>query len=437
MIKRSDFPQDFLWGAATASAQVEGGWDADGRTPSIWDIAPAGKIKNNDTPHIGCDHFHLWKEDVALMKEMGLNAYRLSVSWSRVQPAEGQVCEAGLQFYKNLVSELLANGIEPLVTLYHWDLPVWVQEQGGWANEKIVPLFAEYTRIVVDALSDKAKWWFTINEPSNFIHNGYVTGAHAPFIKNEDLFVPASCNCLKAHKAAARIIREYATLPPKIGVAMSVGAFVAKQEDDATIEEARRGTFDSFAGDLYNRWWCDALVLGKGVAIAGKHRIPDDVLQETKGDLDFLGINIYAPFTNGPAETDLLPPDRKTDLGWVIDGRCAYWNIRFFYDRYQLPIMISENGAAFNDTVSEDGCIHDERRVSYLQEYLSGLKRAVSEGYPVPGYLCWSLMDNFEWCEGYGARFGLVYTDYETKKRIWKDSAYYYRDVVTSSGKRI
>ena len=230
------------------------------------------------------------------------------------------------------------------------------------------------------------------------------------------------------------IIRKNAKREPKIGLAVSVGAFVAKEEDEATIEEARQGTFDSFAGDLYNRWWCDSILLGKGVTVGGKHRIPDEVLHETKCDPDFLGINIYAPFTNGPAETDLLPPDRKTDLGWVIDGRCAYWNIRFFYERYHLPIMISENGAAFHDTVSEDGCIHDERRVSYLKEYLSGLKRAVSEGYPVPGYLCWSLMDNFEWCEGYDARFGLVYTDYETKKRIWKDSAFYYRDVIVSGG---
>lgn len=436
-MKQTIFPKDFLWGTATASAQVEGGWKEGGRTPSIWDVAPAEKIKNGDTPHDGCDHFHHWKEDVAIMKEMGLNAYRFSISWSRVQPAEGQISEKGLQFYVNLVDELLANGIEPLVTLYHWDLPVWVQEQGGWQNEKIVPLFAEYTRIMVDALSDKVRWWFTINEPSNFIHNGYVTGAHAPFIRDEAAFVPASCNCLRANREAVRILRENAKTTPKIGVAMSVGAFVADPEDDSTIEKARQGTFDSFAGDLYNRWWCDSILLGKSVTIDGKYRIPEEVLKETKCDLDFLGINIYAPFTNGPAETDLLPPDRKTDLGWVIDGRCAYWNIRFFHDRYRLPIMISENGAAFNDTVSEDGTVHDTRRVSYLREYLTGLKRAVSEGYPVPGYLCWSLMDNYEWAEGYSARFGLLYTDYTTKQRIWKDSARFYRDTILSGGENL
>lgn len=436
-MKQTIFPKDFLWGAATASAQVEGGWKEGGRTPSIWDIAPAEKIKNGDTPHTACDHFRLWREDVATMKQMGINAYRFSISWSRVQPAEGKVSKEGLQFYVNLVDELLENGIEPLVTLYHWDLPVWVQAQGGWANEKIVSLFAEYTAIVVDALSAKVKWWFTINEPSNFIHNGYVTGAHAPFIKDEDLFVKASCNCLYANREAVRIIRENAKRKPMIGLAVSVGAFVAAEEDEASIGKARQGTFDSFAGDLYNRWWCDSILLGKGVTVDGRHRITDDVLADTKCDLDFLGINIYAPFTNGPAETDLLPPDRKTDLGWVIDGRCAYWNIRFFYERYQLPIMISENGAAFNDTVSKDGRIHDERRVSFLREYLTGLKRAVAEDYPVHGYLCWSLMDNFEWCEGYDARFGLVYTDFETQERIWKDSAYYYRDVAKSGGEAI
>lgn len=431
------FPEGFLWGAATASAQVEGAWDADGRTPSVWDVAPAEKIKNGDSPHDGCDHYHRWKEDVAILREMGLNAYRFSVSWSRVQPAEGRINEKGLQFYKDLVDELLANGIEPLVTLYHWDLPLWVHEQGGWKNEKIVSLFAEYTRILVDELSSKVQWWFPMNEPSNFIHNGYCTGAHAPFEKDPDSFPALTETCLWAFQRSAEVIRRYAKKSPKIGIAVSVGAFVPKEETEEAIEEARKGTFRSMAGDLYNRWWCDSILLGKPTIVDGKYTIPADVLKKTKCDLDFLGINIYAPFTNGPAETDLLPPDRKTDLGWVIDGRCAYWNIRFFYDRYHLPIMISENGAAFTDTVAPDGTVHDDRRVSYLREYLQGLRRAVQEGYPVPGYLCWTLIDNFEWTEGYAARFGLVYVDFETKQRIWKDSAYYYKNVARSRGREI
>lgn len=431
------FPNEFLWGTATASAQVEGAWDTDGRTPSIWDVAPEGTVKNNDTPHDGCDHFHLMKQDVAMMKEMGQNAYRFSISWSRVQPAEGEISQKGLQFYSDLVDELLANGIEPIVTLYHWDLPVWVQAQGGWLNEKIISLFETYTRIVIDTLSDRVQWWMTLNEPSNFIYNGYCTGAHAPFLKDKSVFPAASRICLLANKAAFNAIKATAKKTPKVGMAVSVGAFVAKEETEQAIEEARQGTFRSMAGDLYNRWWCDSVLLGKGVTIDDTYRLSDEVLSQVRCKLDFLGINIYAPFTNGPAETDLLPADRKTDLGWVIDGRCVYWNIRFFYDRYKLPIMVSENGAAFNDTVDTDGHIHDERRVSFLKEYLAGLRRAVEEGYPVPGYLCWSLMDNFEWAEGYDARFGLVYVDYKTKQRIWKDSAYYYRDAAVSRGAKI
>ena len=431
----SKFPKDFLWGAASAAPQIEGGWDCDGRTPSIWDVAPAGKVKNNDTTHEACDHYHHYKEDVALMKEMGLKSYRFSISWSRIVPEEGRVNPKGLRFYSDLVDELIANGIEPLVTIYHWDLPVWVQEKGGWMSETTIPLFAEYTKIVVEALSDRVKWWIPMNEPQCFIMNGHMVGAHAPFKNNYLALSKLTRICLLAHGESVRTIRKYAKQPVKVGIAMAAGCFVPENETEEAVADARKKSFYYMNGTMSNRWWADPIFKGKTVTAYGVYRTRKKDMPKVKCDMDFIGVNVYSPFQkNWYGTSDTVPEERKTSMGWVIDGRVLYWTIRFFHERYGLPIMVTENGMADNDIISPDGQVHDAKRIGFIHEYLGNVKRAVAEDIPVLGYQHWSVMDNFEWAEGYAPRFGLIHVNYETQKRTLKDSAYEYRKIIETNG---
>ena len=435
MVKK-EFPKDFLWGAATAAPQIEGGYLDDGRTPSVWDVAPEGKIKDNATCHEACDHYHRMREDVALMKEIGLKSYRFSVSWSRVVPKEGVVNKKGLQFYIDLVDELRANNIEPMVTIFHWDLPVWVYEKGGWLSEKIIPLFADYTKVLVDALSDKVTYWMPMNEPQCFIMNGYMQGAHAPFKHRYLALSKLTKICLMAFHESVDVIRKYAKTPPKIGIAMAAGAFVPKSDSKADVEEARDKTFNSGLGVMGNRWWSDPIFKGEPAVVYGVYRTHKKDMPKIKCKLDFVGVNVYQPFADGcwgnkPAEE--IPDDKKTSMGWVIDGRVLYYTIKFFYERYGLPVLVTENGMADNDVVV-NGEVKDDKRIKFINDYLSSVKRAVSEGIPVMGYQYWSLMDNFEWAEGYGPRFGLVYVDYKTQKRTLKNSAYHYKKIIESNG---
>ena len=435
-MKKLTLPKDFLWGAATAAPQIEGGYLDDGRTPSVWDVAPEGKIKDNATCHEACDHYHRMREDVALMKEIGLKSYRFSVSWSRVVPKEGVVNKKGLQFYIDLVDELRANNIEPMVTIFHWDLPVWVYEKGGWLSEKIIPLFADYTKVLVDALSDKVTYWMPMNEPQCFIMNGYMQGAHAPFKHRYLALSKLTKICLMAFHESVDVIRKYAKTPPKIGIAMAAGAFVPKSDSKADVEEARDKTFNSGLGVMGNRWWSDPIFKGEPAVVYGVYRTHKKDMPKIKCKLDFVGVNVYQPFADGswgnkPAEE--IPDDKKTSMGWVIDGRVLYYTIKFFYERYGLPVLVTENGMADNDVVV-NGEVKDDKRIKFINDYLSSVKRAVSEGIPVMGYQYWSLMDNFEWAEGYGPRFGLVYVDYKTQKRTLKNSAYHYKKIIESNG---
>jgi len=430
------FPKEFLWGAATAAAQIEGAWDVDGRTPSIWDMAPKGKIKNDDTCHDACDHYHHMKEDVALMKELGLKSYRFSISWSRVIPREGEINEKGLQFYSELVDELRKNNIEPMVTIFHWDTPVWVYEKGGWLSESVIPLFAEYTKVVVDALSDRVTYWMPMNEPQCFIMNGYMQGAHAPFKHNYLALSKLTRICLLAHAESVKMIRKYAKKSPKVGIAMAAGAFIPKDDSQEALEEARRKTFYEGLGTMGNRWWSDPLFKGEPVTAYGVYRMRKKDMPLVKCDMDFIGANVYQPFYDGSwgdKTPEDITEDDKTSMGWVIDGRVLYYTIKFFHERYGLPVMVTENGMADNDVVM-DGKVEDKKRIRFMKQYLDGVKRAVSEGIPVLGYQYWSLMDNFEWAEGYGPRFGLIHVDYDTKKRTIKNSGYEYKKIIESNG---
>ena len=433
------FSKDFIWGAASSSAQVEGGWNEDGRTPSIWDIAPTNKIKNGENCHIACDHYHRMREDVALMREMGLKAYRFSVSWSRIIPEEGRVNPEGIKFYSDLIDELIANGIEPLLTVYHWDMPTWVDKKGGWMSKSIIPLFREYTRVLVEAYSDRVKWWMPMNEPGCFIMNAYMQGVHAPFKRNYLALSKLTRNCMLANAEAVETIRKYAKQPVKVGIAFSSGAFVPENETQEEIERARELSMEKGCGLMGNRWWMDPMLAGKPVRAYGIYSSRKSDMARIYQQYDFIGLNIYTSYNyadwgGGKKAGDDIP---KNSLGWVIDGRCMYWNVKFVYEKYKLPIMITENGLSANDKVDEDGIVRDRDRENFMSEYLSNLKRATSEGIPVLGYLHWSVMDNFEWAEGYEPRFGLIHVDYKTQKRTIKNSALYYKHIIETNGEEL
>lgn len=432
------FSKDFLWGTASSSAQIEGGWNEAGRTPSIWDIAPKGKIKHDQTCHEACDHYHHWKEDIALMKQIGVRSYRFSLSWSRIVPKEGTINPDGIAFYRDLIMELKKNDIEPLVTIYHWDLPVWVDQQGGWLSEKIIDLFAEYTHTVVDSFSDLVRYWIIINEPQCFIMNGYMMGAHAPF-RHRFLALPKlTRNCLKAVHKAADVIRQNARVKPLVGISLASGCFVPENEDAESVGKAYADSFSKGIGLMNNEWWCAPLLEGKQVSAYGIYRIGRKHLKQMKTEFDFIGLNVYSPFQdNWYGTDDTLPEEKKNLMGMVIDGRCLYWTVRFFYERYHLPIMITENGLCDADKVDADGKVHDSKRITYMNDYLANLKRAVDEGYPVLGYQYWSVMDNFEWAEAYEPRFGLIYVDFENQSRIMKDSAWHYKKTIAENGENL
>ena len=430
------FSKDFLWGAASAAAQVEGAWNEDGKAPSIWDV-DGSKIKNGDTTHVACDHYHRYKEDVALMKELGVKSYRFSVSWPRIMPEDGKVNPKGIAFYKNLVAELKNAGIEPLVTLYHWDMPVWMDKLGGWKSPQIIEKYLEYVKVVVDALSGDVQYWMTFNEPQVFIMMAYVMGSFAPFKHDVFTFRNHLRHMLLAHGKAVKLIRQIAKTKPIIGIAMAATTYIPDEETEAGLAFARKRSFDSSVGQGSNSQYMDPIALGKPTSMM-KRKLSREDLEIISQPIDFIGVNVYQPsnpmLNKKGYDMESLP---KTMMGWVIDGRCLYWTIRHYYERYHLPIMVTENGMANPDTVSSDGCVHDSARTEFLDSFLKGVKRAVDEGIPVLGYQHWSIMDNFEWCEGYGPRFGLIHVDYKTQKRTIKDSGRHYAEIIRTNGENL
>lgn len=450
ILSSNRFPETFTWGAAAAAYQIEGAADEDGRAPSIWDMMcrQTGRVRGDASGAVACDHYHRYREDVALMKELGIKAYRLSVAWPRVIPdGDGAVNEKGLAFYDRLVDELLAAGIQPWVTLYHWDLPYALHCKGGWLNAQIPEWFARYTQVIVDKLSDRVRHWITINEPQCFVGHGYQTGIHAPGDKLGLCEVlRAGHHVLLAHGRSVQVIRERARTAPIVGWAPVGNINYPATDNPADIEAARAKMMAVETKNTWsNTWWNDPVFFGHypedGLRLFG-----EDAPQVAPGDMetiqqpvDFFGCNIYGGGAirageNGPESVPAWQGFPTNAFQWTITPRSLYWGPRFFYERYKKPVCITENGMSNCDWVSADGGVHDPQRIDYLHRYLSAMKQAIADGVDVSAYFVWSVLDNFEWAEGYAQRFGIVYVDYRTGQRIPKDSALWYRKVIESNG---
>ena len=455
------FPENFAWGAATASYQIEGAWNEDGKGLSIWDefSHTPGRIMNGDTGDVACDHYHRYKADVQLMKQIGLKAYRFSISWPRLLPnGTGDVNEAGIAFYGNLIDELLANGIEPYVTLYHWDLPLCLQEKGGWTNRDSVAWCAEYTALVAKHFGDRVKFFFTFNEISVFI-KGITNGVHAPGIQTTpDYYVKAFHNILCAHGRATQILHQM--IPgAKVGIAPAIMPYIPKTNAD--IEACRNALFavkHTLNGApnkpieiFFNKasMCLDPIIFGKypedGLEVIEKY-LPENWQEDMSlisQPVDFIAYNCYqgrvaqSDGKGGVVIEKAKPGYARTAIDWQVNPPCIYWVARFLWERYRMPLYITENGLSSIDWVSLDGKVHDYTRIDYLNRHLLQLEKAIDEGVEVNGYFQWSLMDNYEWARGYYDRFGLIYVDYETQQRTIKDSGLWYREVINTNGVKL
>jgi beta-glucosidase len=442
---RSDFGDDFKWGVATAAYQIEGAWDADGKGPSIWDHfvhRRPGKIKTRENGDTSCDFYHRYQQDIALIKAMNLGVFRFSTAWSRLLPnGIGEKNPKGLDFYDRVVDSCLEAGVEPWITLYHWDLPQALENQGGWANREMLNWFAEYADLVTRRYGDRVKNWMVLNEPAAFTALGYLAGMHAPGYIAPKKFLAAVHHAAMCTAEGARIIR--ANVPQShVGSTFSCAKVYAKDTMPRTLEAAHRLNI------MLNRLFLEP-VLGLGY--------PTEKFEFLQGleafvkpgdeaklpvDLDFVGLQNYTRavaessllpyvwFRDIPAKKRGIPADRVTDMGWEVYPEGIYEMLQQFAGYANIPpIIVTENGAAFPDTLEGDA-VRDARRVEYFQRYLAEVLRAQREGVNVKGYFVWTLMDNFEWAEGYRPRFGLVHVDFSTQRRTIKDSGLWFRDLL-------
>jgi beta-glucosidase len=446
------FPNDFVWGVATSSFQIEGAVNEDGRSESIWDhlCRRPGAIADGTNGDVACDHYHRWPEDIAIMAGLGVNAYRFSVAWPRVVPGgRGAVNQAGIDFYSRLVDGLLAAGIEPCVTLYHWDLPQILEDAGGWTNRQTAYDFAAYTDVVTRALGDRVKTWVTINEPWCISVLGYVNGEHAPGIKdNWPKAVSAAHHVMLGHGLAVPIIRANAP-GAEVGITLNLVPNEPASESAADMEACRR--FDGF----FNRWYLDP-VFGRGYPqdriedLVNAGQIPSAELPFLQPndldiiavDTDFLGINYYSRAVIRCEETaenlpvEVSATDTVTDMGWEVWPLGLEHLLLRLHREYAPPaIQVTENGAAYPTECNEEGQVLDTERVDYFAGHIRAAGQALEAGVPLTAYYAWSLLDNFEWAFGYEKRFGLVHVDYETQKRTPKQSALWYRDTIQRNGR--
>lgn len=444
------FSDDFLWGAATASYQIEGAARTNGRGLSVWDMFcdTPGKVFEGHNGDIACDHYHRYKEDVALMKELGLKGYRFSLSWSRILPSGvGAINQEGVDFYNSLIDTLLEAGITPAATLFHWDFPLDLFKQGGWAHADSSKWFEAYTQVCAEKFGDRLKFWMTLNEPQVFMGLGHQDGIHAPGLKEPFGKIKLMTkNAIVAHGRAISVLRSH-DATAKLGIAPVGSSSVPKTESPADIEAARKSCFGQAENSQWPiPFWMDPIMFGeyRDLTEETRHLYPEFTAEEFKiahQPLDFVGLNVYqAPVVQaGPDGAPQTLKDaegaQRTFIGWYVRPESLYWAVRFFNDRYpSTPIYITENGLSNQDWVHLDGKVHDPQRIDFLTRYLHCLGRAAEEGVDLRGYFHWSLLDNFEWAEGYKERFGLIYVDYPTGKRIPKDSYYWYKQVIANNG---
>ena len=440
------FPANFLWGAATSSFQIEGATEVDGRGASIWDTfcATPGKIADATDGKVACDHYHLWEKDLDLLAWMGVKSYRFSIAWPRVMPTgRGPVNEAGMAFYSRLVDGLLARGIEPMVTLYHWDLPQALEDEGGWRVRSTMEAFVDYAAAVADRLGDRVKYWVTHNEPWCIAHLGHGTGEQAPGEKNLGVSLRVAHHVMVSHGLAVPVIRARAK-GAIVGITLNLCPAHPASQSAADLEATR--AFDGF----FNRWYLDP-VFGRGYPadkVADYQRegvLPQGPLPFVEpGDMeamavatDFLGINYYSrAIIRDDKAADNLPAavhstGVATEMGWEVVPDALEKLLCDLRDEYApRSILITENGAAYGTPPDADGVVHDEARRQYFEGHIAAVARARAKGVPVDGYFAWSLLDNFEWAFGYEKRFGLVWVDYKTQERTPKESARFYREVI-------
>ena len=450
------FRDDFVWGVASSAYQVEGRDPEDGCGKNIWDtFAEEGRILDGKDAYTACDHMHRYKEDYKLMKLLGIKAYRFSMSWARILPeGTGKVNEKAIAMYRDMILSMKENGIEPYITMYHWEFPQALQDKGGWLNEDVIQWFGEYAKVVAENFSDICEYFITLNEPECFVGLGHLSGVHAPGLKlpYKDVFQIAH-NALRAHGQAVINLRKYASRPIKVGYAPTCGMAYPATDSPEDIEAARKTLFgfhqpmDNWTWNV--AWFNDPVVLGKypeeGLKKFAEYlpEITDEDMELISQTLDFMGQNIYNGYMmrqgedGEPEYVDREAGAAKTAAGWPVTPECFYYGVKFLYERYHLPLYITENGMSCHDDVSLDGRVHDPNRQNFLDLYISALQRANDDGADVRGYFLWTFLDNFEWDKGYTERFGIVYVDFKTQKRIVKDSAFWYQKIIESNGREL
>jgi beta-glucosidase len=444
-MKKVQFPAGFSWGTATASYQVEGAWNEDGKGESIWDrfSHTEGRIQDGTTGDVACDEYHRYKEDVAIMKALGMRGYRFSIAWARIFPDDsGKLNQAGLDYYSRLVDELLANGIMPFPTLYHWDLPQWLQDRGGWANREIIPQFSKYAEVCVNALGDRIKNWMVFNEPWVFTFIALLYGHHAPGIRDSSHCMRATHIVNLAQADAMKAMRATGK-PQAVGSAFSMTAMYPASDSAEDIAAAER------QHAFTNTWFIDPILKGEyprayvdqEQALARMDIQPGD-MEAMRSTFDFIGINLYQRGIIAAAESDknlgtrgIPGPGPRTAFNWEVWPAGIYQMIKRIDKDYGRPtIYITENGCSYPTAPGADGLVHDQERIDFYNGYIGQVARAYDEGCDVRGYYAWTLLDNFEWATGFTQRFGLTYCDFENgQKRTIKDSGYWFRDLIAKN----
>lgn len=439
---------EFIWGAATSAYQIEGAASEGGRGASIWDrfCRLSGTIADGSSGEVACDHYHRFREDIALMKQLGLQAYRFSIAWPRVMPdGVGRVNQRGLDFYRRLVDELRAAGIRPFATLYHWDLPDALQDRwGGWMGRDTAHAFADYANVVSQALAGGVDAWITLNEPWVSSWLGYGWGSHPPGYRNLDLGMQAAHHLLLAHGLAASALRANAP-HSEVGITLNFSPIQSASDDPMDVQAARAADINingSFLGPLFGVGYDDLVLQPLSHKLL---RVHEDDMRIVREPIDFLGVNYYTRFllrhrpagTNPFGEYVDVPGAARTTMGWEVFPDGLYDTLKRVNEMQPgIKMYVTENGAAFADAVAPDGGVHDDERIAYLEQHIAQVRRAIDDGMHIAGYFVWSLLDNFEWTEGYRPRFGIVYVDFETRRRTVKDSGYWYANLIRSASRR-